>query len=177
MKTQAELGWLGPDAEDIIVTNRSGASWVVGDVNMIDWRETDADSLAASLNAIGNVNSGICNSVANHAVTTSATGFSMGIFGCAQVSVVNDRKGRLRLRGPVDACAVDGTVTLATTYCTVKAGPDLEVIDTAQETTGAVAAVPHKIIFIPLQARTGAGTVPGWFNGVEGFGSVLQTPA
>jgi len=177
MKTQADLGWLGPDAEDIIVTNRSGASWVVGDVNMIDWRETDGDSLAASLNAVGDANSGICNSVANHAVTTSAVGFAIGIFCCAQVAAANDAKGRVRLRGAVDACAVDGTVTLATSYCTVKAGPDLEVIDTAQETSGAVAATPHKVIFIPLQARTGAGTVPGWFNGVEGFGSVLQTEA
>ena len=177
MKTQASLGWMGPDAEEILVTNRRGASVAVGDVLVLDNGRVDADSTS---NQPGIALSGVSNIV----VVTAQTQLH-GVFGVVQTSAADNGTCRLRLRGFCDAVQVDATIVLSgatksIVFPPAAAAVALRVLPADDALIGnvqtATACVPMRTHFIPLTVRTGAGVTDGWFNGIGGFSSALVVP-
>ena len=170
MSTQAAFGWMGPIPVEIMGMNRTGSAAAVGDMLMMDWRRTDGDSTS---NSVGIAASGIANFILP--ASTQASDFSAtGIFGIVQQAAGNDVACKVRLIGQCDAVKVAGTVILATdaAYGPANATSAVtkQVLQAAPQTN---AAFPVKNVFIPLTARTGAGTTDGWFDGIRGFGFVL----
>ena len=168
MKIHASFGWAGPDAEDVVVTNRAAASIALGDLMMIDRRRSDPDSTS---NSLGVQASGIANVITP--VSTVPSDLAANIFGVTLMAAGDNGKTKIRLSGYVDAAAVAGDVVLASddAYGPVTATRNITKLVTAN--TGAAAALPRKALFIPLTARTGAGLTDGWFDGIYGFGTVL----
>lgn len=167
MQTQAQFGWVGPDPIDILVTNRTGASVAIGDVLELDIRRLNA---ASTSNSVGIATSGIANAVVP--VLTAASDFAWAIFGVAQQAAGDATKLRLRLMGQVDLVTISANVTLATTVLGLIPQASKVALIATPQNTGAAGAVPTKVIFIPL---TGGTTSPdGWFDGVRGFGVILQ---
>lgn len=173
MQTQADLGWFGPDPIDIRVTNRVGSAVAVGDVVALDVGRSDGDS-SSTTQTPGDANSGICNVVSGASATISI-GPIRGLFGAVLVAAGDNVKTTIRMKGRVDACSLSGTVVLATGLVTppVSGSSRAAVVNTSSGNTGAASAVLHKVIFIPLTARTGAGVTDGLFDGVNGFGMIL----
>lgn len=172
VKTQASLGWLGPDAEDIIITNRAGASVAVGAVLQLDRRRADGDS---TNNTVGSANAGIANGIVIGAATTDQ--MVTEVFGVVQQAVADNVKCRFRLRGYCDAVSfITANVVLATSRCfPTPAGTSVTVSNAAQENTGTAAALARKIPFLPLTAGTAPSTTDGWWDGINGFGTILLT--
>lgn len=177
MQTQSALGWNGPDKIDVRVTNRLGASVAVGDVVILDNGRNDADS---TTNQTGVSTGGVGNIVA---VTTALQPY--GMYGVVQRAAVDNGTTVVRLKGFCDFVNVSATVVLAGATKSIVTGPantlvaalvlpanDALIVDV----TAATLAKPARIIFIPLTVRTGAGTTDGWFNGIEGFGTILKVP-
>lgn len=171
MQTQASLGWLGPDKVEIVVTNRSTASRAVGAMLMLDQRRSDADSTS---NTLGLPTAGIANAIVP--VDTGPGDLAAGIFGIVQVSAADNVRTRLRLQGQCDFVSVGGDVVLATDAQYIPVTASTVVTKSVPVNAAAVAATGatvRKVVFIPLTARTGAGTTDGWFNGITGFGTIL----
>lgn len=167
MKTQASLGWLGPDAEEILVTNRTGSAVAIGDVEMLDIFRDDA---ASTTNQFGVAASGTAN-----IVVPLAKARQMGIYGVVQKVAADDAVTNLRLRGycPVVAISAAAVLTTPTVY---RGGTTENAVLNVPVTAGDATAgqgIPAKVIFIPLTA--GTGTTDGWFDGINGFGTVLST--
>ena len=168
MKIESAFGWMGPDPIDIIVTNRAATTVALGDMLMLDQRRTDGDS---TTNTPGLQTGGLANGITP--VNTVPADLAAGIFGVCLNGAADNVIVRLRLRGFVDFAAVAGTVVLATdpAYCPATGTRNITKVATGN--TGTAAALPTKVVFIPLTARTGAGTTNGWFDGINGFGCVL----
>lgn len=165
MQTQAALGWLGPVATEVIVTNRTTAAVAVGDVLMLDRRRSDADS---TTNVLGTAAAGIANAVVPGAATLDT--LNTDTFGVCLKAVADDGRTTIRIRGYCPAVAVNAAVVLATARCHVTASAKTCTVISAAE---AVAGTIRKVVFLPITAVGGAGVTDGWFNGVEGFGSIL----
>jgi len=175
MTTQANLGWMGPDAVDVLVTNRTGSAVAVGDVEVLDITRTDA---ASTTNAAGVDTAGVANIVVPvYDATTAPHVLSVGIAGVVLNAVADDIRCRFRLRGAVSACSVSGTVVLATSVGVLGDGSETAVIVDAQLAIdgNASTGIVRKVVFLPLTARTGAGTTDGYFDGINGFGYLLST--
>jgi len=163
---------MGPDAEDIWVTNRSGSAVAVGALAMLDNRRSDA---ASTSNQSGINSGGVANTVTpTRGDATSGFNLSNGIYVVAMSAAADDAPFRGRLRGPVQKFSVNAAVVLATTAAIgpkhlTATGAVLTVVPTTTD-----GAVPHKTLFIPLTAIGSAGTTDGWFDGIHGFGSVLS---
>lgn len=168
MKTQAGLGWMGPDAEDILVTNRTGSAVAVGDVERLDNTRVDGDS---TTNTVGLSTAGLANIVVPLLGDARGHYLSIGIFGVVQQAVADDAKCRFRLRGYCDSVSVETTIVLATAIMVIETAKEFVAVATSV-TNATDAAVPHKVVFIPLTARTGAGLTDGWWNGITGFGTI-----
>jgi hypothetical protein len=168
MQTQASLGWLGPDKIEIVVTNRTTSAVAVGDVERLDNTLVDGDS---TTNQPGLATSGLANIVVPLLGDARGHYLSTGIFGVVQSTAADNVKCRFRLKGYCDAVSVETTVVLATFIGVAETAKEYVAIATSV-TNATDAAVPHKVIFIPLTARTGAGLTDGWFDGVNGFGMI-----
>lgn len=183
MTTQANFGWMGPDSIDIWVTNRTGSAVPIGDLELLDIFRSDA---ASTTNYAGATTSGVANAVVPiYDATTHPFTLACGIVGIAiSAASADDREYRMRLRGPVDVVRCDTTastgnnVTLLTDVGIIGDGTEAAVIISAQITIDGNAQatlLPRKVVFLPLTARTGAGTTNGLFDGIHGFGFVLST--
>lgn len=176
MQTQASYGWMGPEPIDILVTNRTGSAVAVGDVELLDRSRSDGDSTS---NEVGSATSGIANIIAPvYDLTTRPHTLSADIVGVVLQAAGNDVKCVLRLKGKCDAVAVTGTVVLLTSVGLVGDGTEAAVVadaHTAIDGNAQATLIVRKVVFLPLTARTGAGTTDGWFNGIEGFGCILST--
>jgi len=176
MQTQANFGWMGPDPIDILITNRSTASVAVGAVLQLDRRRADA---ASTSNQVGVATSGIANGIAIGAATTDQ--MACETFMVVRQAAADDVKCVARLRGYCDAVsfvagAGSNNVVLATSRCVAGAATTgVIAFNGTQENTGTAAALIRKVIFLPLTAGTAPSTTDGWFDGVNGFGSVLIT--
>lgn len=171
MTTQANFGWIGPETVDIMVTNRTTAAVVAGDVEMLDHTLIDA---ASTTNYAGSTTSGVSNIVVPvYDATTDPWQIFAGIFGVCQHGAADDRPVRLRLRGSTELCHVSGTIVLRTSVCVIGDGSDSAVVATVA-TCATDTAMARKVVFLPLTARTGEGTTNGWFDGINGFGCVLS---
>ena len=172
MQTQANLGWMGPTPIDILVTNRSGGSLAVGAVQQLDRRNADGDS---TNNTVGSENAGIANCVNIGAATTDQ--MVTETFGVVQRAAGDNVKTVLRLRGHCDAVSITtNNAVLATSRgVAVASGSSVLCVNAAQENTGTAAALARKVIFLPLVAGTAGGTTSGWFDGINGFGTILFT--
>lgn len=176
MLSQAAFGWLGPDKDLIMVTNRTGSANAVGDVLKLDQRRTDADSTS---NNVGVAASGLANVIL--VPTTPTSDWAAGIFGVVMAVALNDRPHPFLLRGKADTLRISGAVVLATVEQLV--APVTGTDDAAGRSatistpvnTGAAAALPRKVIAIPLTAIGGAGTSDAWFDGINGFGTILSS--
>lgn len=168
MDTQHSLGWLGPQKVEIIVTNRTGSAVVVGDVERLDNTLVDGDS---TTNVVGTAAAGVANIVVPLLGDARGHYLSTGIFGVVQRGCADNEKTAFRLRGYCDAVSVETTVVLATFIGVIQTAKEYVAIATSV-TNATDAAVPHKVVFIPLTARTGAGTTDGWFDGITGFGTI-----
>jgi len=175
---QPNFGWAGPAPIDILVTNRTGSAVAVGDVEQLDRIRSDA---ASTTNAPGASTAGIANIVVPiYDATTHPFTLACEIVGVVQQAAADDNPSpiRFRLQGHCDAVACSGTVVLLTSVGIIGDGSEVAVIADAQVTIDGNAQatlLPRKVVFLPLEARTGAGTTPGWFSGVHGFGSILST--
>lgn len=178
---QANLGWMGPDPIEIAVTNRRGSSVAGGDVVVLDNGRVDADSTS---NEPGVATSGVSNIVA----TTTETQ-PYGVYGVVKASAADNFRTAVRLRGKIDSVNVSATVVLSGATKSVIVGPvtttvaaqvlaanAAALLTTLTASGGAVAGRPTKIIFVAMTARTGAGLTDGWFDGINGFGTVLIVP-
>jgi hypothetical protein len=165
MTTQAALGWIGPRAEDIIVTNRTATTVAVGDVVMLDRRRSDGDS---TTNVLGTDAAGIANIVVPGAATLDT--LNTDTFGVVLKGAADNLRTTVRLRGYCPSVAVNAAVVLATARCHVTASAKTCTVISAAE---AVAGTIRKVVFLPITAVGGAGLTDGWFNGVEGFGGIL----
>lgn len=173
MQTQASFGWMGPDPIDILVTNRTTASVAVGDVVLLDVRRSDVDS---TNNQVGSANAGLANIVVQIALAFDIQ--AAGIFAVCQQAGGDNTKVVVRLKGQCDAVRCNAAVVLANARGVPLGGGAanaLRIVSAATETTGAAAALATKVIFQPLTAIGVAGTTDGWFNGVEGQGTILLT--
>lgn len=173
MLTQHSLGWMGPDKDEIVVTNRAGASVAVGAVLMLDRRRADA---ASTTNVLGTAAAGIANGIVPGAATTDQ--MVTEIFGVVQRSAADDIKTVLRLRGFCDSVtfAAGDDVVLATSRCFVTpSAANLTAVNGAQENTGTAAALARKVVFLPHTAVVTPGSTDGWFDGINGFGTILFT--
>lgn len=173
MKTQAALGWLGPDIEEIIVTNRAGAAVAIGAVLMLDRRRADA---ASTTNVLGTAAAGIANGIVPGAATTDQ--MVTEIFGVVQQAAADDIKTRLMLRGyaAVVTFAAGDDVVLATTRVFVTpSATNVTAVNGAQENTGTAAALARKVVFLPHTAVVTPGSTDGWWDGINGFGTILFT--
>lgn len=171
--TQPSLGWMGPVTEDIIVTNRSGATVAVGAVLQLDRRRADA---ASTSNTLGLSTAGIANGITPGAATTDQ--MVTEIFGVVQQAGADDIKVRVRVRGFCDIVtfAAGDDVVLATSRCFITASAaNLTAVNGAQENSGTAAAIMRKVVFLPMTAVVTPGSTDGWFNGAEGFGTILFT--
>ncbi len=176
MTTQANYGWIGPDPVEIIVTNRTGSAVAKGDLEQLDRIRSDA---ASTTNYPGASTSGIANIVVPiYDATTHPFTLACEIVGIVMKAADDDIKTTFRLRGDLEVVAVSGTVVLLTSVGIVGDGSEVAVIADAQVTIDGNAQatlLPRKVVFLPLTARTGAGTTNGWFDGINGFGSILST--
>jgi len=176
MQTQANLGWMGPDPIDILVTNRTGSAVAVGDVELLDRIRSDGDS---TTNQVGVSTGGICNIVVPvYDLTTHPHTLSCDIVGVVQQAAADNARCLFRLKGRCDAVSVSGTVVLLTSVGLVGDGTEAAVVADAHiaiDGNAQATLIARKVVFLPLTARTGAGTTDGWFNGVEGFGTILST--
>lgn len=168
---QPSFGWAGPAPIDILVTNRTGTVLVVGDIERLDNTLVDA---ASTTNAPGASTAGLANIVVPLLGDARGHYLSTGIFGIVQQVAADDGPPmRFRLRGHCDEVHVETTVVLATFIGVVHTTHDY--VSAATSVTCATdAAVPHKIVFIPLAVRTNEGTTNGWFDGINGFGTILS---
>ncbi len=173
MMTQAGLGWMGPDAIEILVTNRTGSAVAVGDVEVLDHCRLDGDS---TTNLVGVSTGGVGNIVVpTYDSTTDTLTLVCAISGVVQSVAADNLKCRFRLKGYCGAVATDGTIVLRTSVCGIGDGTEAAVVLTPYVIDGNTGtAVSRKIVFIPLTARTGAGLTDGWYDGVSGFGSILS---
>lgn len=172
MKTQANLGWMGPDAEEILVTNRTGSAVAVGDVEMLDNFRDQAESTS---NQVGAASGGTSSGGVGNAVVALAKARQVGIFGVIQSAAADNANCRMRLRGYVERCAVDAAVVLTTpSICAVPLTTETVRVVTNQPagTAAAGEGIITKVCFIPLTAIAGAGTTDGWFDGINGLGWV-----
>lgn len=168
---QPALGWMGPQPIDILVTNRTGSDVVIGDVERLDNTRVDA---ASTTNAPGATTAGVANIVVPLLGDARGHYLSTGIFGVVQQAVADDGPPiRFRLRGQCDAVNCETNVVLATFIGVIQTAKEYVAIATSVLTTTDGAA-PHKVVFIPLTARTGLGVTDGWFDGISGFGSILS---
>jgi len=167
---QSQYGWQGPDPIDILVTNRTGSDVAVGDVERLDNTRVDA---ASTTNSPGASTAGLANIVVPLLGDARGHYLSTGIFGVVQQVAVDDNTSpiRFRLRGACDAVSVETTVVLATFIGVIETAKEYVAIATSV-TNATDAAVPHKVVFIPLTARTGAGLTDGWWDGINGFGTI-----
>ena len=165
--TQAALGWMGPEYEDIIVTNRTTTAVAVGDFEMLDHFQSD---VASTTNTVGASTAGLANIVVPLLAAGGAV-VETGIFCVVMQGAADDAKTRVRLRGYVPTLTCSGSVTLATSVIGPETGVETGVI-LAVGTTSTAAARPHKVVFIPLTG--GTATPDGWFDGIHGFGYVLS---
>lgn len=155
MKTQATLGWMGPDTEEILVTNRSGATRAVGDVLQLDAARADA---ASTNNTVGSENAGLANGV-----LPATAQIQYGIFGVVMRAATDDSRTVLRLRGAVNSVLLDAATAVGLGLIPINGAVDLA--DSAGGNAG------EKIIGILLTATAGAGLSDAWFDGINGFGS------
>lgn len=176
MLTQANLGWLGPDAIEIMVTNRTASAVQVGDLELLDRIRSDA---ASTTNHAGFATAGVANIVVPiYDATTHPFTLACDIVGIVMSSAADDQLCRFRLKGKIDAVSVTGTVVLLTSVGIIGDGTEAVVIADAQVTIDGNAQatlLPRKVVFLPQTARTGAGLTDGFFDGVNGFGSILTT--
>lgn len=173
MTTQHSLGWLGPDKVEIVVTNRSTATVAVGDVLQLDRRRADA---ASTTNVLGTAAAGIANGIVPGAATTDQ--MATEIFGVVQRAAVDDAKTVLRLRGFCDLVtfAAGDDVVLATSRVFITAGAaNVTAVNGAQENSGTAAAVARKVVFLPHTDVVTPGSTDGWWDGINGFGTILFT--
>jgi len=172
---------MGPETEIIYVTNRTGSAVAIGDVEMLDTIRSDA---ASTTNQIGVSTGGLGNIVVPiYDVATHPHTLSCGIYGVVLDAVGDDVKCRLALRGKLDTVRCDTTVStgnnvaLLTDVGIAGDGAEAAVIVSVQyDLDGAdgLGVIARKIIFLPLTARTGAGTTDGFFDGMNGFGCMLS---
>lgn len=175
MTTQANLGWMGPDPIEIVVTNRTASAVAVGDVELLDLIRSDA---ASTTNQAGLSTAGLANIVVPlYDATTQPHTLSAGIYGVVLKAAADDAKTTMRLRGYQPTVSVSGTVVLLTSVGIPGDGSETAVIVDAQLAIdgNASTAIVRKVIFLPLTARTGAGTTDGMFDGINGFGYLLST--
>lgn len=172
MSTQPSFGWLGPAPVEFIVTNRTGSAVAVGDVEMLDIQRIDA---ASTGNVIGSSAGGMANIVVpTYDGTTDPISLSCEIFGVVQKAAADDGVTTLRVRGYCATVAADAAVVLRTSPCV--AGDGTEKVHVATPVTCATdAAIARKVIFLPLTAIGSAGTTDGFFDGINGFGTVLAS--
>lgn len=176
MTTQHSLGWLGPEASEIMVTNRTASAVAVGDVELLDIIRSDGDS---STNVLGTAAAGMANIVVPiYDLTTHPHTLSAGIYGVVMKAALDNGKTVVRLRGQTDNVAVSGTVALLTSVGIPGDGSEVAVIvdsHTAIDGLAQATLIVRKVIFLPLTARTGAGLTDGYFDGINGFGCLLST--
>lgn len=171
-----QFGWMGPDQEMVEVTNRTGAAVVVGDCLTLDHRRRDVASTSQTLglSTAGLANAILSNATVN-AVAPVASDLATGVYGIVMKAAIDDARTRLLLAGYAASGSVSAAVVLATVgpISAPTSGTDgiMQIVTVAN--SGAAAALTRKIIFIPLTATGGAGVTDGWFDGVNGFGSVL----
>jgi len=135
---------------DILCTNRTGSTMVVGDVVMLDMIQTDAGTTNATLGDAASC-------WANVLTPTTAT-IVAGLPLCVALETnANDVVGSYRIEGIVDA-KMAGTNAL---------GDDLVGVDAALTLDQAVAATEH-VYAVALEA--GTGVLSCWLRGVGGFG-------
>jgi hypothetical protein len=173
MLTQHSLGWIGPDKIECVVTNRAGATVAVGAVLMLDRRLADGDSLS---NALGGAQVGIANGITPGAATTDQ--MVTEIFGVVQRSAVDNAKTVLRLKGFCDVVTFGAgdDVVLATSRVFITASArNVTAVNGAQENSGTAAAVMRKVVFLPHTAVVTPGSTDGWWDGINGFGTILFT--
>lgn len=175
--TLQTIGWMGPVPVDILVTNRTGSAVAVGDVEQLDRIRSDA---ASTTNSAGVTTAGVANIVVPiYDATTHPFTLACEIVGVCLQAVADDGPLiRFRLKGQCDEVAVTGTVVLLTSVGIVGDGTEAAVVADAQVTIDGNAQatlLPRKVVFLPTAARTGAGTTSGFFDGINGFGSILST--
>ncbi len=135
---------------DILCTNRTGSTQVIGDVLMLDMIQADGDTTNATLGDTGSC-------WANVLVPTTAA-IVAGLPLCVALETnVNDAVGSYRIEGIVDALSANTWVL----------GDDLVGINAALGFDKTVAATEH-VYAIALEAGTGVRLC--WLRGVGGFG-------
>ena len=165
------FGWAGPEPVDIMITNRTGGAVAIGAMLLLDNRRSDA---ASTNNIVGSTAAGLANGVTPIALAFDSA--SAGIYGVVLQAMGTARTGRIRLKGAVDFATTGAAVVLANARGVVTgASTNIRIVSAATETTAAAAAIATKVVFLPLTALAGAGTTDGWFNGIEGFGTILLT--
>lgn len=173
---EAALGWMGPEPTIIGVTNRTGSAVVKGDVETLDRVRADA---ASTTQTVGASTGGICNiTVPTYDATTQPFTLACELSGVVLRGVADDKPTLFLMKGYCDAVAVTGTVVLLTSVGILGDGTEAAVIADAQVTIDGNAQatlLPRKVVFLPLTARTGAGTTDGYYDGINGFGSILST--
>lgn len=157
--TESAWGWAGPERTDVRVTNRCGATVAVGDIVLLDHGQADA---ASTTNAPGLPTAGVAN------IINPATAYlAHGIFGVVLRGALDDQPTVVRLKGYCDNVSMLAATTL-----------DDKIVARNGARTGAIGAGAtdpnSKVLFIPLTVTGGAGLTDGWFNGIEGFGQIID---
>ena len=135
---------------DILCTNRTGSSMVVGDTVMLDMVQADGDTTNATLGDAGSC-------WANILVPTTAA-LVAGLPMCVALeATANDDVGRFRIEGIVDAKTA-GTWVLGDELVAVNSALTLDKVNVDTE----------HIYAIALEAGTGVRSC--WLRGVGGFG-------
>lgn len=138
-----------PDV-DILCTNRTGTTMVIGDVVMLDMIQADAGTTNATLGSAGSC-------WANILVPTTAA-IVAGLPLCVALeATVNDAIGSFRIEGIVSAKSANTWVL----------GDDLVGVNSALTLDKTVAATEH-VYAIALEAGTGVESC--WLRGIGGFG-------
>lgn len=157
------IGYFPPNI-DVVVYNRSGSAFAVGDVVQLDLASSATESVTENPGGTEGT------TTFSNAIAPTAAGIKAGILGVALEVIADDAKGRIRLQGFVDqAFIIDGTDSVAI-------GDPL--VATTAKNLDAVLAVNERIIGIAQTAHTTPTTRTlgkVLFNGITGFGMECGT--
>jgi hypothetical protein len=148
-----------PETTDRWLMNRTGATRLAGDLVMLDWDTTQAETTSIEP-------SGGTASIYGNAVLAATAFLTHGIFAIVLKTTADNQAMPVRFRGRVSAAVTGGNATVTTDALIAADGSDTLTSDDA------VLDAAVKVLALP-ETVTAAGTeeiITVWFDGIHGFG-------